>query len=300
MVPLKDRQELYAKCEKDAELAFVQWIFKDNITVAPGDLRQNTSDIVRNAALAISNDSKQTFERAYKLFARRSPKKTSPWIYDDILVCTLTIGVGKFGIDQQPLKAIIALRKQATDDACRAITEIFDNVLENNLEIAGRMLFIRLCISNALGQDFTLSNALANIIYNEALSVLKDSSHNLFLRLCALRSCDIIVTLKDLETPGRLKAMEHFAETFQRRAYQIGSVVYFSALCAVLIYFGHKFATGSDFNIKNWSQIVGNVANIFGILSFIGIAVTKKHIEGGISRLIFFLFGYNRKKLTRK
>ena len=58
--------------------------------------------------------------------------------------------------------------------------------------------------------------------------------------------------------------------------------------------------TDPDFNIKNWSQIVGNVANIFGILSFIGIAVTKRHIEDGISRFIFLIFGYNRKKLASK
>ena len=301
MVPLKDRQELYAKCgENAAQLAFVQWIFGDHITVAANDLTQNTSDIVRNAVLALSNDSKRAFAKIYESFAKRKPNKNSPWIYDDILVCTLTIGIAKFSIDQQPLNAVIALRKQATDDKSRAITEVFENALENTLEMTGRMSFIRLCISNALGQNFKLSNTSANTIYNEAISILKDTSHNLFLRLCALKSCDIIVTLKDLETPGRLNAMEHFVDTFQRRTHQIGAIVYVSVLCTIFAYFMHKYATDPAFNIKNWSHIVGNVANIFGILSFIGIAITKRHIEDGISRFIFFIFGYNRKKLASK
>lgn len=300
MVPLKDRQELYAKCGEDAaQLAFGQWIFGDDITVVSDDLKQNTSDIVRNAVLALSNDSKQIFERIYEPFARRNPNKNSPWIYDDILVCTLTIGVVKFGIDQQPLKAVIELRKQATDDECRAITEIFENTLENNLEISGRMPFIRLCISNALGQNFTLSNPLANTIYSGAISVLQNTSHNLFLRLCALRSCDIIVTLRDLETPGRLKAMEHFAETFQRRAHRIGTFVYVGVL-AIFVYFMLEFVTDPDFKTKNWSQIVGNVASVVGILSFIGVAITKRLIENGISRFLSYIFGYDRKKLASK
>ena len=299
MVPLKDRHELYAKCGEDAaQLAFVQWVFGDDITVASDDLKQNTSDIVRNAVLALSNDSKQTFERIYETFARRKPNKNSPWIYDDILVCTLTIGVAKFGIDQQPLKAVIALRKQAKDDECRTITGIFENVLENNLEIAGRMPFIRLCISNALGQDFILPNALANTIYNEVLSVLKDTSHNLFLRICALKSCDIIVTLKDLETPGRLNAIEHFAETFQRRAHRIGTFVYVGVL-AIFVYFMLEFVTDPDFKTKNWSQIVGNVASVVGILSFIGVAITKRLIENGISRFLSYIFGYDKKLASK-
>jgi len=297
MVSLKDRKELYAECKDEAcLLAFVQWMLDDTITIHADDNRQNTQDIARNAIIAIKNNSKTGFHIVYESIARRKPRKDTVWIYDDILMFTLVIGAIKFEIDAKPLNAILNVRKQSQDNEKRILTDLLEDALSGQIEVAGKYRFVSICIADVIGTDYTIEQSTANTIYQEALGYYQDSKSNLFIRVCALRACDIIVTLKDLLPPGRVKSVIAFSRKFQSRVSQIATFVYVVVVVLLLAYIIYRIVQQPDFSITQWRQYLGDTANILGVLGWGGIAAAKKYVEAGVSWIIYRIFGV--KKLT--
>jgi len=293
MVSLESRTNYLRVITENPKLtAFNNLLYNKEISFPNDDPLKESDEIFFGLITAIQSNNKDSFENYYKKRSRSTPSKgsPSPFINDDFLIFTLIIGIIKYGLNKEWINNILSIR------SINPITTTFNNILKADYYSRGNLheiilIFAYFCEPSIINNDLlnichqTLSN-------NPSLF----QPRNDFQTLCAMRSYDLIIELKDAPDGSIINQLQLFNTSFLRRIKFLTWILQTSIIIFILYYI-------IIVNILPWLNIFIN-KNI-NIIGFIGISVLSvlSGLLPPIKRFSYIsllrLFGYP-KALTKK
>ena len=224
MVSLIARSEYIQQFESDEySVALVDFLLNKEVSIDSNFTLSNANDATVYALYAIQKNNPNLFLEAYEQISHRKPKPDSDWIYNDILLFALTVGVCKFKLDEKWLLEILDLRATQTDDEKKLIAQTFIDALKENFDSTNNYLPLMLVIKDLL--DLPPGDTLyVNSVYIELVQKKFPYSKAAFLNLISLKSLDIILIAKGVIDWERQKAMTEFINRYEQRIHQIATI----------------------------------------------------------------------------
>ena len=233
MVSLIIRSEYLTHIEFDEySTSFVAFLVGRKLSKVQ-NTSSNANDISRSVLFALQNNNKQLFLDLYEEISRRKPNKDSEWVFNDILLFAVTLGVCKFKVNKDWVNGVLKLRLEHSQNESLLVAQTFADILSENLvnknNYQALMLVMKYFLDLPLGNEDYL-----NSIYTELLLKIFPYSRTPFLNLICLRALDVIILSKGLVDLERQKAVEEFIKIFNSRITLYSTIIWLALLAIVL------------------------------------------------------------------
>lgn len=267
MVSLIARSEYIQQFESDEySLAFVDFLLNKKVSIDSNLTLSNANDATVYALSAIQKNSSNLFLEAYEQIKHRKPKPDSDWIYNDILLFALTVGVCKFKLDEKWLLEILDLRIVQTDDEKKLIAQTLIDTLKKNFDSINNYPPLMLVIKYLL--DLPPGDTLyVNSVYEELIQKSFPYSKAAFLNLISIKALDIILMSKGVIDWERQKATMEFINRYEQRIHQIATILW-GLLVIVIVGLSARFLY---FYLTATSQQADIFSRILAVLPFLGL-----------------------------
>lgn len=294
MVSLISRSKYIEQLKSDEySSALVDFLFNNEFIIDSKLNFSNANDVSLQALYAIKANNRNFFLEAYNQISRRKAKAESDWIYNDILMFAMTIGVCKFRIDNTWLLETLRIRISYSDNESKLNAQTFIDSLNNNMDSTNNCLTLMIVIKHYLGLPLGGSQYV-NSAYREILKMDFSHSKGAFFNLFYLKAFDVILISKGLANFDLQKARDDFIGVFAQRNHQIAYVLWGVLTISVLavslwflIYYLNVNAQQAD--------IINRVMTVLSFLGLGGIivpVVLKKKIINLTEKLIYRFYGY--------
>ena len=188
-----------------------------------------TDAIYYSSIQAIKKNEQAGFETQYTKISKRkvSENSAAPFVHDDFLIFTLVIGVQKFDCDKDWLLGGIRNRTKGKT------TATFENLLTGNYQSKANNQSMVLIFLFLLDKS-KITNDQLNGAYN-AMSDIKESFNNDFIRIVHYRAFDIVIQFKIPRDSDEVSRLLGFESRFKKRIGAFSYVVYNGFLVIILI-----------------------------------------------------------------
>lgn len=258
----------------------------DRIISCPKKDELNESDEIYFGIInSIHSKDKSAFDDYYNRKSRSNPKhdSLSPFVNDDFLIFSLIIGITKFGYDRTWIKNIVSLRSQ------NPVSITFNNILKEDFYSKSNLneiviIYAQLC-NLALITDDLLNTGYKSIRNNTNLFKCRND----FEIICALRSYDYIIELKEAPECSKISLLQEFNFRFLKRArylaWIIQTLILFLLLYLIIIVISFVPA------VKKFLSDYDIILSVLGI-SIFGTVVPIKSIKRKSYEIVLRIFGY--------
>jgi hypothetical protein len=223
MVPLEQRINYLESIQaKPVLCAFCSFLRKQPYEYAEKETLNETDRIYFDLISAISQQSKNKFDKPYQLITKRLPDKNSnaPFIHNDYLIYVLIIGVLLFKHDRQWITHILSIRSK------NAVTQSFQHILAENyynkLDESQLTYCALLFIDNSRITNELQNSTYDHLTHRPALF----SENNDLLILCGLQAYDEIIKSREIGDDASLKRLQHFETLFLKRINIFSNIIY--------------------------------------------------------------------------
>ena len=299
MVSIIARSEYMRQIETDEySMALVSFFNGEELSKAES-ISSNANDLSKNALFALQAGDQSLFSDLYKEISRRKPNQNSEWVFNDILLFAIVLGVCKFKLSKDWVDSIMAIRLEHSQNESKLVAQSFLDLLNENLDNKNNhkalMLVMRYLLDLPLGdKDYVDS------IYEELTQKTFPYSKAPFLNLICLKALDVIVLSKGLFDLERQKAVDEFIKRFNSRITLFATIIWVILLLIVLslsigflIYF---------INVNpQQAEIVSRVLTFLPFLGFGGLVIPvihyRKKIVSFFKRPFFKFYNFNPEKI---
>jgi len=235
----------------------------------------------------IITNNKRSFENYFNEFSKRIPTSESVWIYKDILIFTMIVGVVKFNLNIEWISNTIQLRLN-TQGAHQPTSLTFLNLLKGNFNSTDNIFEIVIVFIYLL--NFPLINAqLTNSVYNSLITSKElFKAKNDFITLISIRALDIIIISKDLPDAKTVSNLRAFKDSFESRVANIQLVIYILLIIILLVLYFYLAIKSEE-----TKQYLTEISILFGLFGA-GVLIAVKQIKLFIGWLLKKIFGYNK------
>lgn len=297
MVSLISQSTYIKQIESDeSNKALVDFLYGRSLDISSKLSLSNANNILLYALNAIQKNDRNSFIEAHGNINHRQPNPDSDWIYNDILLFSLVLGVKKFELEKTPLLKILNTRSSQSDTEKELVTQTFEDVLKNNFESIDNyqplMLVMKYYLDVSLGDEETINNTYLELVERE-FPIFKAP----FLNLISLKAINIILLSKNLIDWERQKAIVSFIESYEKRTRQMATIIW---LCCVIIVVILSFGF-LNYYLTSSPQQADVIARFLTILSVVGIGSllpvvalinSRKKIIDKLSKPFHRFYGY--------
>jgi hypothetical protein len=234
---------------------------------------------------SIVKRNKEEFQDYYDKMSKRTPNENSPFIYHDLLIFSIVVGVFIFESDKSWLKKAIAKRKESS------IRTTFDNILNENYQSKSNIsevisVFLHLT-EEEKPTDEILESTYTSILNNKELFKNKND----FQALTAIKAFELILgSIREFPNRKDYVFLKSFETRFDKRIRLFSSLIY-SMVLLIGVYYLFQLVS---FNQKV-KEFLDNLNAVIGVLGYLAIngglfAAFKNNFELAIKRL----FGYRK------
>jgi hypothetical protein len=283
VVSLEERMEYVSQIQNNHKLrTFYDLLFLNNKSFKYPENLNETDQIFFGVIHAILDNDKEEFGSYFEKISKRIPNRDSPapFIYDDLLIFSLILGIVKFGVDRTWIQEVMSVRNRST------LTITFQNIINddyysnsNSVEIV--VAFLSIINIKLLTDDF-LNRAYSFIV--EQNNIFEE--RNDIKIISCLKSFDTIIKLKSNATSHRLEVLDNFVETFKKRIGVFSDILY-NLLIFLLMWLLYKYIKSYP-EIQDQANIIGLV---FGIVGF-SILNLISSLKNNFRSLLLYLLGY--------
>lgn len=288
MVSLSERNSFVSDLRRNPRfeqfISFIQHSTVDNI-----EYKIEIDRLFNNILLSITQSNKQLFLKVYSQISERQPNKSSPILYDDLLLFILIIGSIKFKSDSNWLIRAILSRESSEGEGV-LIRNTFLSILNGNFKNKENLFQIVIVIENLLSLEL-ISWEEKSDFYEKITSADLAICKTDFLKIISLRAYDLVILEGDKSGTSTFAFLSSFENRFLKRTKIISNIIYFFLVITVataLI----KFAINPKY--KNI------IDQIFPILGAIGISIlsliSRKKLIPFFDNGIKLLLGYKYRK----
>ena len=295
MVFIEKKMDYLSTINKIPKMAaFRNLLLNDTIILPPKQDLSETEEIYFEIVNAIQTINKDKFENYYNKKQRSKPSKESPspFVNDDFLIFCLIVGIEKFGLDKTWINYIISIRPR------NLITITFENILNENY-----------CSKNNLFEIIIIYLQLSNkaIISNEFLnSTFRNISNNIelfecksdFQIICAIRSYDLIIELKESPDGSEMSLLKKFNSKFQQRIKFIALLIQIVILTSFL--YACMKLLSYDPQIK---ELFDKFNPIFTVMGFLGLGSSSlliPAIKKNLYEILLRILGYPKELIKHE
>jgi len=190
----------------------------------------NANDIAINSLYAIQKNSKSKFIKFQTIIQRRKPKNDSDWIYNELLMFAIVLGIKKFGLEDTWCKSVLSCRLSKPET--NLITQTYLDVLVDNFENKNNyqplIIIYKYFIEKYQFSEYGLQSSINDLFSSAVFS--PSQPFFLIINKAALR---IILLKKGLINQDLEEKKEIFSKTFTKKVHCL-SVFYWSIM---LIFF---------------------------------------------------------------
>lgn len=294
MVSVVERSRYVNGLDEDSYItALKNFLLGDEISAPQDPNWSDANELALSALLSIQENDEAAFRKAYNRFSERNPKPKSPWLYNDVLIFAMVMGVSKYDLKRGWLLNLLSIRTDATDGEPKLISATLSDILEDNfanksnctplLIVAGHLLNAPMIDKERLDRTFLFLNRNPFPYYEST-----------FLNLVALRAAEVIVTYKGVVNLEERDAIDSFVGRFGNRTRQIAYsawLIFTLFVAGLLVYLGYEYfsATGEE---ADWYEKFFDVLSIVTPAGLVSLLWWRDKlvawVEGGIQRF----FGY--------
>ncbi len=301
MVSLITRSQYIQQIEADEySMALASFLFGSKLS-EDSKTSSNANDISRKIFYALQANDHFLFSKLYEEISRRKPNKESEWIFNDILLFAIILGVFKFKSNKEWIKNVLKIRFENSKEDSRIITQTFIDVLEENLINKNNHQALMLVMKHFLDLPINDENIL-NTIYEELIHKEFPYSKASFVNLICIKATDIIFLSKGLIDLQRQKAIDEFIEKFNKRISLFSALLWgflFAAILLISVYCAF-------FYINATPEQAEELTRVLTILPFVGfsglnipIFIYRAKIISFFKGIFFRFYNYKEEKISK-
>jgi hypothetical protein len=298
MVSIISRSDFIRQFESDEyTTALVDFLLGKVLSKNEDVSTSNANEISKQAFYALQNNDKSLFSELYQEITRRKPKPESEWVYNDILLFAITLGIKKFNLDKQWLDEVLSIRIEHSHEESKLITQAYIDILTGNLENTNNHQPLIIVLKYFLG--FSIGNEDdVNSIYQELTQNIFPYSNAAFVNLINLKAYDVILLSKGLIDLDRQRDVEDFLLYFNKRVTQFATFIWL-ILVTLVASLSIVFAI---FYLTSDTPQAARVERLLDVLPFFGFGgliipafIYKRQIINFFKEPFFRYFGYKLK-----
>lgn len=299
MVSLITRSEYFRQIEVDEySTSLVAFLVGQKIS-KPENISSNANDISKSALFALQNDDQSLFLELYEEISRRKPNNDSPWVFNDILLFAITLGVCSFKLNKKWMDNVLRIRLEHSQSESLLVAQTFADILNENLINKNNHQALMLVMKYFLGFPLGDENYV-NSIYEQLVLKSFPYSKTPFLNLIYLKALDVIILSKGLIDLERQKAVDEFIKSFNSRVTLFATVLWISLFLIVL-----SFSIGFlVYFIKVTPQQAETINRILTSLPFLGfsglvipVLAYRKNVTDFFKKLFFAYYNFKPEKI---
>ncbi len=296
----------FSSIEKKLELntytlALANFLLGKSLSRNSSILKNNNADeISRNIFYALQKNDKKLFSNLYEEISRRKPKPESDWVYNDILLFSLVLGVSKFNFDKAWILDVLKIKLEHSQDENKSIAQSYIDICNNNLESKNNHILLTLVMKYHLGLPLGSLEYINAAVYELSQNAILQSK-NIFLELISISAFNVILLSKGLANLERQKEVENFIKEFDKRINQFANFIWFLGLVAILaglaafvIYY-----FGADPQQAEYIDRILQIASILGFGGIFSYFWYKKAIIDFLKRPFYRFYGYTLDKHSK-
>ena len=295
MVSLSERTSYLEQFGGDTYLdAFVNFLRGQEIAVNNGSTSAHADELMLRILKDIQLSNKDGFCTAYGELSRRRPRADSDWVYNDLLLFSLTLGVSQFQSSSDWLRQTLEFRLNNGSSEKRIVARTFLDLLNGNLESTSNYQPLMIVMKHLSKQPLGELNYV-NSVYESLVNSSFPTDDAPFLNIIRLKALDVIVTSKNLANFERNQAVETFIQKFTKRSRQAAQLLWWIILiCTVVatLRFCLWYFTTDPAN----QEFVNGLVVLLPIVGFGGfislVLANKQKMINVFQRWIFDFYGY--------
>lgn len=294
MVPLTDRSQYLQQFGSDRYAqAFIDFLMGNEISFDPPLSGETANDLSVSALRAIRDNDRARFHEVYERISGRKAKPDSDWLYNDLLLFALVVGVVQFSSDAEWLTDALRTRVENTEDESQLIARTLLDAINGNFESTNNhgplLIVIKHAVNIPLG-----SPQLVNSIYRQLTERSFPLHESGFLNAVSLRAVDAIVLSKELGNLERRLATDRFLGSFTTRIQKMASVIYALLVIAVLsgtLYFSYRYLNAPKPERGTFESFLA-LWPFIGVPGLFGLLGKRQQVEAWLKRQLFGFFKY--------
>ena len=295
MVSLVTRSEyLYGFTSNPYTNTFIDFLLDRPIQSANDLNLSNADNLALHVLWAVQKDNKEIFEKDYQQICRRHPRRESDWLYNDVLLFSLTMGILKFHASPDWLIQTLEVRRQYANEEKELISQTLLDALNGNFNNKGSYLPLILVVQHILELPIEDSEQV-NAAYQALIQQTFPIYGSFFLNAISLRALDVIVLSKGLLNWKHQQQTQKFIGIFKRRVHLLSNLLWAIVMLAAIavtvwyIYYLWPFKS-QQANQLNFHL---NILSLFGVVAPIPLALRfRNRIVHFFERWISFFWGY--------
>lgn len=299
MVSLAKRSEYLRQFDSDHYArAFVDFLIGKRVSAHELSGEGTANDLAVIAFRAIQENDQAGFSGVYKRISGRRPGPDSDWLYNDLLLYALAVGVVKFGSDAEWLKEALQTRITNTEGESELIARTLLDAVNGNFDSANNYGPLLIVVKHAVNVPLGTSQYV-NSIYRQLTEHPFPPHESSFLNAVSLRAADAIILSKELGNLKRQLATDTFVETFRRKIRTLAFLSWLLLLALVVAgttYFGYRYLTVPE-KTQGVIEKILDLWPFLGVPSLLAIVASKQKIEVWLTRRFLKLFGYSTSDL---
>jgi len=301
MVSLITRHEYIKQVEHDEySIALVAFLWEQEINKSIATTSNNANDISKNAFFALHTNDPIFFSKVYEEISRRKPNQDSEWVFNDVLLFAIVLGVYKFKTSRDWIDSVLAIRLKHSQSDSGLVTQTFLDILGGNLVNKNNHQPLTLVMKYILNLPLGEADHI-NSIYQELIQRAFPYSKTSFLNLISLKALDVVLLSKGLINLERQKAIEEFLDRFNEKITFFATLLWW-ALISIIVLVSIKFfiyfftATTEQVEIINRIITSLSIVGIGGGL-IVPVIVYKNKIIDFFKKPFFKYYNYKQEKI---
>ena len=279
--------------------AFKQFLFQKEIKIENEFKNSDIKHHIIKLMIAIQANDKTGFDEAFSQIKQRKLDEHVQWIYDDILVFVITVGVLKFKVSKNWINQLFVLRLKNQADDKKDYTEALHFLLNDGN--SGQAHLVTLCRDLSETVD-KLTNQEVIEAYNIAKEKLSNDTSDVE-RVISEATLKTVIKLKGLDDLEKKNLQDSFINNFFDRTSSIARIIFwicFIALIVIAIYLAYLLIPTIQSMEDSWYKtlLVYSLSPILSIGSLGAIILKRnKMIEYVQTGIIKFWGKVNPKSL---
>jgi len=296
VVSLAERSEYLRQFGSDRYArAFIDFLMGGKISAHSPSSGETANDLGITAFRAIQENDRASFDEAYQRISGRRPSPESDWLYNDLLLFALAVGVVQFGSDADWLGDALRTRVKSTEGESQLIARTLADAINGNFDSTNNHGPLLIVVKHILGMPLG-SSQYVNAVYRQLTQSPFPAYESSFLNVISLRATDAIVLSKELENTERRLATERFLASFDVRIEQIAFVLWVgvtAVVSAAAVYFGYRYLDAPKQGRGSF-EIILALLPLLGLpgIGVLGLFWKRRQIEAWLKRQLLRFFNH--------
>lgn len=201
---------------------FEKFITEKSIATAVGYKESDIKYHVIKGMLALQENDKEQFQLSLKNIKARNVDEHTPWIYDDILLLILSIGVTKFELNKEWINNLCLIRSRVQEGSNKFFAESIHYLINGSKSKVDYLGILFFSLTNV---NVVINQEELNEVFTNAKNFL-EISDNQIDRAIASASIHHIIKLKGLDDLSLRRKQEYFMSQFQKKANIIAKTLF--------------------------------------------------------------------------